>query len=138
MFRLFLNCLFFSSSKSLSILSFNFSSDSAGFKSIFNIIFLSLKRFSIFLYLTRCAELLNIVGPDTPKCVNIISPKSSYIMRFFDVSFNWIFTFFNDSPCNSFSTSYVSNGTSDGFISVIVCPSSFAILYPSPVEPVSG
>ena len=30
----------------------------------------------IFLYLTKCAEPLKIVGPDTPKCVKSISPKS--------------------------------------------------------------
>ena len=92
LFRLFLNCLFFSSSKSLSILSFNFSSDSAGFKSIFNIIFLSLKS-NVIAELSLTIDYIEgkgyeIVGPDTPKCVNIISPKSSYIMRFFDVSFN--------------------------------------------------
>ena len=49
----------------------------AGFKSIFKAIFSFLNNSSIFLYLNKCAEPLNIVGPDTPKCVNNISPKSS-------------------------------------------------------------
>ena len=49
----------------------------SGLKSILKIIFLFLNFSSIFLYLTKCADELNIIGPDIPKCVNIISPKSS-------------------------------------------------------------
>ena len=92
------------------------------------------------LYLTRCAELLNIVGPDTPKCVNNISPKSSYNSLFFSKSVIFIAIFLKLNPCNSLqiSFSYISSGTNDGFIFVIVCPNFSTNLYPSPVEPVNG
>ena len=138
--KLFLKILFFSSLKSLNILSFSFSSESAGLKSIFNEILFSLNSCWIFLYLTKCAELLNIVGPDTPKWVNNISPKSSYITLFLFLSINSIWTFFKDNPCKflQVSLSKVSKGTNDGFIFVTVCPNFCAITYPSPVEPVSG
>ena len=65
--KLFLNCLFLNSAKSLNILSSNFSSDNAGLKSILKTIFLFFKSSSIFLYLTKCAEPLKIVGLDLDK-----------------------------------------------------------------------
>ena len=92
------------------------------------------------LYLAKCADPLKIIGPDIPKCVNTISPKSSYINFFRSESIILIPTFLKLNPCNLLhsSFSYTSNGTNDGFIGVIICPKSFAILYPSPVEPVNG
>ena len=130
--KLFLNSLFFSSLKSLKILSSNFSVVKAGFKSIDNTIFPFFIRLSTSLYLSKCAELLNIVGPDTPKCVNSISPKSSYITLFLVVSFSTMLTFFKLNPCKSLHifrllSLLAVRGTSDGRILVIVCPSFFAI-----------
>src|SRR5699024_12289847 len=47
----------------------------------------------------------------------------------------------SDKPCNDFFLIKASsdvNGTSVGYNSVIVCPHSFAQIYPSPVDPVLG
>ena len=97
---------------------------------------------STFLYLNKWAEPLNIIGPETPQCVNNISPKSSYITLFFDVSISFIDTFIKLRPCSSLHNSKSSllavNGISDGFIVVIVWPNCLASSYPSPVEPVTG
>ena len=51
-----------------------------------------------------------------------------------------IATFFSVNPCNSLhvAKSYVSKGINDGLSSVIVCPTFFANMYPSPVDPVNG
>ena len=136
-----MNSLFFPSKKSLCILLSSFSCCNAGFKSITSCIFPSFKRFSTFLYLSKCADELNIVGPDTPKCVNSISPKSSYIVLFLFVSINFIWTFLRLKPCICLQifkdSSSAVNGTSDGFTGTIVCPNFWAISYPSPVEPVA-
>ena len=141
-FKLFIICLFLNLSKSLSKRRFNFSSFRAGFKSICNFIFPFFNNSSTFLYLNICAELLNIVGPDTPKCVNSNSPKSSYIFLFFSSSTIFIEIFLKDNPCiawhNCKSSFLEIKGTNEPLILVIVCPSSLAMLYPSPVEPVSG
>ena len=51
--KLFLNCLFLNSSKSLITLSSSFSFESAGFKSICKTILLFFNNSSIFLYLTK-------------------------------------------------------------------------------------
>ena len=140
-FRLFLKDLFFSFSKSLNILKLSFSSSNAGFKSIINFIVPLFNNSSTFLYLNKCAELLNIVGPETPKCVNRSSPKSSYIVLFLELSISFIFIFLKDKPCICLQIfkflSFVCNGTSEGLILTILCPKSSAILYPSPVEPVA-
>ena len=63
------------------------------------------------------------MGPVTPKCVNIISPKSVYT-GFFRPSSN-IFspTFFRDSPMHSaHQLSRVSSGTRDGTQGVTSSP----------------
>ena len=95
---------------------------------------------STFLYLSRCAEPLKIVGPDIPKWVNNISPKSSYIVLFFSQSTIFIAVFFKDSPWSSEQVLKDSplevSGTNEGLIVFIVCPSFLAISYPSPFEPV--
>ena len=59
---------------------------------------------------------------------------------FLSLSMIFIPTFLKLNPCNllHFSFSYTSKGTNDGFIGIIVCPKFFAILYPSPVDPVNG
>ena len=141
-FKLFLNSLFFCSLKSRIIRFSNFSAVRAGFKFMLNSICPLFSKSSTFLYLNKCAEPLKIIGPETPQCVNNISPKSSYIVLFFCVSINFIDTFIKLSPCNSLHNSKSSflavNGIKDGFIFVIVCPNSLASSYPSPVEPVTG
>ena len=76
-----------------------------------------------------------IIGPLNPKCVNNISPKSSY--NFFLPFVILIATFFKESPCNWVTqASFVSSGTKDGVIFTILCPLSSAKRYPAPVEPV--
>ena len=64
--KLFLNCLFLNSLKSLKSRLSSISSSNDGFKSICNIILFSFSKFSMFLTLNKWAELLKIIGPDTP------------------------------------------------------------------------
>ena len=132
-FNAFFISLFWYFLKSLNILSSSFSALNAGFMSTIIWGF-------IILVLTKCDDALNIIGPETPKWVNSISPKSLYM--FFLFSINCIDTFFKVSPCNSWQSCnefFVTViATSDGFISVIVWPNFFAISYPSPVDPVNG
>ena len=65
--KLFLNCLFFCSSKSRNILASSFSSDKAGFKSISNSTLPPFRICSMFFVFTKYDEADNTIGPDTPK-----------------------------------------------------------------------
>ena len=78
-----------------------------------------------------------IVGPVTPKWVNIISPNilaCTFSLDTIDTS-----TLRRLRPIISFTQdSSVTMGTSDGRISVILWPTPSAKRYPSPVDPVNG
>ena len=76
-------------------------------------------------------------GPEIPKWVNIISPKS--LKTFLSFSYIVSSMFLRDNPINSLTRfSLISIGTKDGFKGSILCPSSFENFWPSPLEPVSG
>ena len=72
-----------------------------------------------------------------PKWVNIISPNIFACTLFLATTDNS--TFRRLSPIRSFThDSSVTIGTKEGRMSVILCPTSAASIYPSPVEPVAG
>ena len=78
------------------------------------------------------------MGPVMPKCVNIISPKSSYTVLPVSLRTIFIATFLSDSPCilgQSLPSQTI--GTSEGLSCVTVCPARRANLYPSPSDPVT-
>ena len=69
----------------------------------------------------RWQDIVSVSGPEMPKCVNSISPKSEYstFLPFFSVSA----TFFSASPCKRpHQSQSVSIADSTPMRGVVVCP----------------
>ncbi len=120
--------IFVSLINSLNNLLSSFLCVNAGFKSIDNSICCFLLIIS-----TIFLDIVKITGPDIPCSINNNSPNSLYKYLLSNITDASIF--FKLKPAIFIS---VSIGTSDGLIFSILWPISFAIKYPSPVEPVKG
>ena len=85
----------------------------------------------------RRLEAVSTSGPDTPRCVNSISPIS--FCSTFLPSVTVSRTFLSDRPCKSRTqrSSQISPHSA-GLGGAMVCPQAESRAYPSPVEPVVG